>query len=686
MKLAAYELAKLWQRRLFLALSLLLLAANLLTLYLYEKQTPAFFYIHQQQENYQRFLQGDEAVDSTGFYRQEQDGQERYLQTYSVFVEEMADRVRQMEQVSIYADRDSYVHRNLMKTQADFASFSGSAPKVDNCFGLRALANYDGGLLFTTVFLAMLAYYICFFERDQNLLLLLKGCRNGHTPLAAAKLAVMLLAAGFYTLVQEAEAILLLDWMYGYGDMDRMLQSVSIFRNCALHLTVREALAVMTAVRVAVAAVIVCGLFFLGMLLKSEAAAALAFGTLLGAEYLLSRFLSVNGSASGLKCVNLFYLWNMRSVLGEYHNLNIAGFPIGKNACALLTAGVLVFLLPAAGILAFRKTCQLKTDGFLERLMQWLRRKTECLNRQVSLLYYELYKLLIQQKKAIVLALLLIWGGFEISGVFAPVYYATAREASYHHYIAQVSGPVTSETFAFFEAEGDRLEELRRQAREVNGDELQILFIQNELDRLEEGFELARMQFEALQEKPGALAEKYMLDEEAYRTLWGNSRRDIGLWLAGAVLTLYFVSGIYAMDEKRNMSPLLRTTCGGREKLNRSKDLCAALCTGVMFLIVELPLFLRYREIDHFTTAGQRLCDFTGLISASSMPLWALLLTIFVLKALSFFAVGCVGLSLSKYTKNETLSFLIGIGAAGMVSVVLYRLSWSISIGLIRAL
>ena len=127
-----------------------------------------------------------------------------------------------------------------------------------------------------------------------------------------------------------------------------------------------------------------------------------------------------------------------------------------------------MLLLSASGIIAFRKTCQIKTDSFLERLMQWLRSKTEFLNRQVSLLYYELYKLLIQQKKGIVLILLLIWGGYEANGVFAPVYYATAREASYHHYIAQVRGPVTGETFAFFESENNRLEELRRQAQEVS--------------------------------------------------------------------------------------------------------------------------------------------------------------------------------------------------------------------------
>ena len=97
-------------------------------------------------------------------------------------------------------------------------------------------------------------------------------------------------------------------------------------------------------------------------------------------------------------------------------------------------------------------------------------------------------------------------------------------------------------------------------------------------------------------------------------------------------------------------------------------------------------MFLRYWIIDGFSTVGQRLCDFTTLAVSASLPLWAVLLIVFLLKALSFLAVGWVGLSLSKFTKNETLSILTGVGAAGMTAVLLYRLSWSISVGLLRAL
>ena len=46
---------KLWQRRLFMVLAVLLLAGNLLTLYILEKNTSAFFYVYENRELYQPF-------------------------------------------------------------------------------------------------------------------------------------------------------------------------------------------------------------------------------------------------------------------------------------------------------------------------------------------------------------------------------------------------------------------------------------------------------------------------------------------------------------------------------------------------------------------------------------------------------------------------------------------------------
>lgn len=69
--------------------------------------------------------------------------------------------------------------------------------EAGSCFGLNALVYYNGSVLFVLVFLAVLTYYVLFYERDMSLILLLKGSRKGHMPLAAAKLSVMVLGAFF---------------------------------------------------------------------------------------------------------------------------------------------------------------------------------------------------------------------------------------------------------------------------------------------------------------------------------------------------------------------------------------------------------------------------------------------------------------------------------------------------------
>ncbi|MDE6419917.1 MAG: hypothetical protein K2K87_05235, partial [Lachnospiraceae bacterium] len=387
-----YEWVKLGRKKLFLLISFVLFAGNLLTLYTYEKNTTAFFYVYEQKERYQDYLAGKEEADADGYYRQDREAQESYIASYPVFIGEMQARADRMMGTAIFADPESYVYRNLMKSCADYAPLSEIVLQADNCFGIREFTGYQNGMVFVLVFLAVLSYYVLFYERDMNLLLLLKGSRNGHMPLAAAKLAVLILSAVFYTVLQEGASILLLGWMYGYGDPGRVLQSVSLFRNCAYPLTVATALLAIVLIRMSIAAVIACLFYGLGMLFKSAPFVFLISGGGLLAEYFFSRLFSISGTFGGVKCINPFYCWNMKWVLGEYFNLNLFGYPAGKNICALITAVLTALLFAAGGLFAFCKTCQIKKEGRLERLMQWIRGLTAFLNRRISLLYYEFYK------------------------------------------------------------------------------------------------------------------------------------------------------------------------------------------------------------------------------------------------------------------------------------------------------
>ncbi len=555
--------------------------------------------------------------------------------------------------------------------------------EAGSCFGLNALVYYNGSVLFVLVFLAVLTYYVLFYERDMSLILLLKGSRKGHMPLAAAKLSVMVLGAFFYTVLIEGSAVLLLGWMYGYGNLGRAVQSLSIFRNCIYSLSVGKMLVVSILVRAVIAVLFACVLFCIGMLIKNEFTAAALAGILLGTEYSISHFFSISGSFGGVKCVNPFYCWDIRQLLGEYYNLNILGYPVGKNLCAGFVAGLLVPVLGAVGIFAFHKTCQIRTDGRIEVFLQWLRGRTGFLGRHTGLLYYEFYKILVQQKKGIVLALLFIWGIYEIHGVYGQEYYATAREASYHYYMGRLRGLVTEETFSFMEEEEESLQKKWDELTQIDGtsdaDETRRIMIMAELERYEEAFSLVQEQLEKLQEKKGDIKEKYLLDEMAYGDLWQDTKTDITLCFFGAAMIIYLISGIYALDEKKKMQNLLRSTRNGRKRLNRSRACCVSVCTGILFLVMELPLFLRYAKIDGFSTAGQKLCDITNVAFSVSMPLGCMIALLFLLKALSFFAICFAGIKLSKTIKGELPAIFAGVGCAGVIAMVLYHFGWDIN-------
>ncbi len=680
-KLLRFEWKKLRAEKLFLCLFGLLLLANLLTLYLYERHGSVYFYVWEQRESYRMYLRGDSEADIDGYYQREADTQDSYIASYPAFVEDMEERVQQMGRVSLYTDQENYIYRNLQKTCADFEKFSGIPLKKDNCFGVRKLADSNSGILFLLIFLGITVYYVVFYERDKNLLLLLKGSRMGHMPLAAAKWLILLGMAVLYTLLQETGTVLLIGFFYGYGDMGRTLQSVDLFRNCAYELTVGEAILAVLWIRIGIAVVAASLLFFISMLVRNEVAAVGSSAAVLGAEYLFSRVFSISGGLGGLKCVNLFYCWNMRKVLGEYYNLNLMGYPAGKDICAVTAAVLAAGIFAAAGIWMFHRTCQIRTESRVEQFIRWLRQKHVLGRRSQSLLYYEFHKMLVQEKKGIVLALLLMWGIYEAVGVFQVKFYANASEAAYHYYLQQLHGPVTEQTFDFIDQEAAYLDSKRQKLRSLADSQaaaasLQQIQIQAELEKLEGGFEMVREQMEYLKEKEGDIRDKYFVDELAYRSLWEDTNTDIGLWLAGSAAVIYFVSGIYAVDQKKNMLFLLRSTSRGRRELRRSKDICALLCTAALFLITELPLFLRYYEIDHFVTVMQRLCDFTNAAFISRIRLVWLLCAVWLCKLVSFLAVGVAGLKLSKLLKNEILAALAGIALAASAAILCYRFRW----------
>lgn len=675
-----YEFIKLWKKSTFCILAVLLLVGNLFAIYMSERMTTAFSLVYEHRDNYEAFLNGDASADINEFYSQDISAQELYISSYPEFINGMNDRIVKM---SVFADTENYTYRNMQKTYHDFQKFSDISLKIDNCFGIRAFSQNQTGILFMLVFLAIITYYVVFYERDKNLLLLIKGTRRGHASTALSKAVVMILTAGIYTIVQELSTALLINYLYGYGDMGRAIQSSSEFRNCTYMLTVGEALAVTVLIRGFIAMLSACIFFCVAMNVKNEMTAAFMAAIIWGLFFFARKMFLLSGSLDWLVCINPFYCWDMRSMLGEYHNLNLAGYPFGKTICTVIVAVLCVFLMISAGIILYNTTYQIRSDSRIDWIVQKMRKRLGGINHRTSLLYYEFYKMLIQQKKIILIVLLVILGCRESASVFGTQYYASVDAVSYHFYMDQYQGRITdqildkiSEEEKYLNSISEELKYLNENSSGENTGKKTLLEI--ELYQKETGYYRVISQLESLEQKEGDLNDKYLIDELDYNDLWNNTQDDIIRWLLGAEFLILLISGVYTMDEKRKMVRLLRTTRFGREKLENSRVICAVLCTLFVYVCMELPVLFKYCRAGLLLTPECSLLDFTVRSFHTDITLGMFAVVLFVLKAAAYGMVCFAVLNVSKILKNEMPVLLICSGTVLAIAGILLRFSMDI--------
>ena len=265
------EWLKCCKKKLLFILAIILIVGNLFTIYLYTRNHYVYFYVYEQKEQYQEFVNGNTEVDIDGFYQEELDKQLEYKASYPVFLDEMEERAQNLQAISVFSSENRYVYRNLEKTCEDFAGLSDSTVQIDNCYGIRELMSYNIGIVFLVLFLLIVSWYVFYYERNQGLFLLIKGTRRGHAPLAVGKLGVMLLFSIGYTLLQEWSALLLFGYLYGYGGLSRSIQSVSEFRNCPYSLNVGQMLLLHVLFRVLIGQVIILLMFVISICLRRNA-------------------------------------------------------------------------------------------------------------------------------------------------------------------------------------------------------------------------------------------------------------------------------------------------------------------------------------------------------------------------------------------------------------------------------
>lgn len=316
----------------------------------------------------------------------------------------------------------------------------------------------------------------------------------------------MVSASVLYGGLQECGAFLLLGYYYGYGDLTRKIQSVSMFRDCSVSYTLFWAVLVLFVVRILIGVLLALLIFSLTISFRKEGTALLIYVGVLVVEMLLNYRIETSSSLNIVKCVNVFFSWNMKNLLGTYINLNLFGYPIGKSFVSLVVGGFLSCIFIVAGLYRFSASCQISEGNLLEEIREKIAKRISFGWHHTSIYLFELRKVFFQQKRGYLFLFLLIWCVLCVRDIRKPSFYNDPAEGEYHRILSEISGPVTEESLNYIKEQRKELDDLYKQIGELtkqSGAEakFQVEMLGHEVENRDGGVSLVEEQRDKLTEK-----------------------------------------------------------------------------------------------------------------------------------------------------------------------------------------
>ena len=502
-----------------------------------------------------------ETIEQRGFLLGELE-QAELIADYKNYLDEIDASAERMTSVSIFAKKDSFAYKNIVRTPAAYSAVREVTPAYSRSEGiLLAIDNpaCDIMLIFC-VLTAVIALVVK--ERESGITALIKPLRHGRAHLASAKSAVVLICVILTGALLYGSALAVGAMRFGLGDLTLPVQSLKGFIGCNLPINIGSAIARIFVVKLAaafLAALIfecLCTAFY-------SIYAYIATAAITAIEVVLYVFIDGNSWAAIFGKVNIAALIESAEVFKNYLNINIFGEPCNIIAVTgiALTAGIIGFfalqnfLFSRIEIKDFKTRQLIPTSRYIPK----------------KLFSYAVYKQFITHMGALIILLIL---GIQIYLATNYRIEFSSDDMQYRAYCVRFSEMTERQADEFAEAEKRRFEELHE--RVLTADFNESMKIYDELNA-ESGFERAYKQ----QRYISALDSdnKAMFYQTGWRRLFGADgyAEDMRLTLFAALGICFGISPLIAYDNRRRLGYLLYTNLHGKREYFRRNIAVSAI-------------------------------------------------------------------------------------------------------------
>ena len=522
------------------------------------------------------------------------------LTKYGDYVDGIQGRADEMLSVSIFRQEGTFSYRNIIKTPKDFEHLKDIPLKLGLDKGIVSATQFPTTDILIIIIIFLICVYLFLQEKESGLTRLIRTNKKGRFNIAVAKLITLISLTGALALIFYGSIILMGNYLYGFGDLSRYIQSMESFKHSNLLLTVGQYITLFLVGKLAVCILmaLIFSLFF--TLINNASKIYLCVAVLLGYSYISHVFIHSLSHVSLLKYINIIYFYNTYSLLGEYRNINFFGYPINNLYLAAILTGILFIVLPVFSVIIYVKNNAAISNSVFHGLKDKLKLNKIKLGQSIKPINHELFKAFVTGKGYIIILIALIIG-------YNSIYFEELRfnedDAYYNSYLAVLSGKLDEERVNFVEEENERFERLPEEFANVYNsyqeDEITLQEYNQKTSELE-AFALKGKAFQnvydyyqyLLEIKETKGLEVGFVNKISSDYIFDNKSRDIINGILYTVLLILCLCVIFPNDYKNNMIAILKCTKNGRFRLFACKHAVAYIIAFILMVIIYLPQYI----------------------------------------------------------------------------------------------
>lgn len=581
---------------------------------------------------------------------------------YDDYIKSIEDNKNRLSGISIFGssgvDKNTFSARNIEKSYLDHKDLTSENVGFAPSKGVKiASENMLTDLLLLLSIMLFVGSLISE-EKEKGLFYITRATHGGIAASISAKLFALLIHSAAVVFLLYGSNYLFAEISAGAGDLNSAIQSVSIFQESSLEITLGEYYLLGAATKIVLLFAFGAAASAAAIVLKKSFIPLLCGVGFLGISYLAFKFIPAYSRFNIVKYLSFWGIFNPKYIYGEYLNFNVGGYPFARirGAVIVISAG---FLISAAVcVLLFVNAKNLDIKRFVLRIRLPFK-------YHKSLFLHESCKILFTNKAIIVF---LVFGFLIAYNGLQKSYYPTVGEQYYAGVMHKLEGGLTPEKEEYVIAEKERFDNAFKQLEAIKK-----MQADGEID------DYAARSMRSVWEAQTALYPYFQRVESRYDTIkasGGEFVYDTGYKflfakIGGGYLTemlgqiicvIFAFSGVMSMESRKKSWNLLSATAVGKKRIILHKSLCCGvLCaiSGAFPWIFRIITITEHFSLNYAQASIKNLQMYENL--PIGIPIWLFVVFAVFLQILTLAIVTAGVLAFSYKFENASAAIFAGL-------------------------